>query len=44
MTVLILTSEQDVTADLAVAVLLQRGVPVMRLDPADLPALHVGHR
>lgn len=37
MTVLILTSEQDVTADMAVAVLYERGVPVMRLDPADLP-------
>ncbi|WP_055489216.1 ATP-grasp ribosomal peptide maturase [Streptomyces sp. TP-A0356] len=37
MTVLILTSEQDVTADMAVAELQERGVPVMRLDPADLP-------
>ncbi|MEU6366948.1 ATP-grasp ribosomal peptide maturase [Streptomyces sp. NPDC046931] len=37
MTVLILTSEQDVTADMAVAQLQERGVPVMRLDPADLP-------
>lgn len=37
MTVLILTSEQDVTADMVVAELYERGVPVMRLDPADLP-------
>ncbi|MER6126953.1 ATP-grasp ribosomal peptide maturase [Streptomyces sp. NPDC001795] len=37
MTVLILTSEQDVTADMALAKLHERGVPVMRLDPADLP-------
>ncbi|MFF7387702.1 ATP-grasp ribosomal peptide maturase [Streptomyces scabiei] len=37
MTVLILTSEQDVTADLVVAQLNRTGVPVVRLDPADLP-------
>ncbi|MBP5865513.1 ATP-grasp ribosomal peptide maturase [Streptomyces scabiei] len=37
MTVLILTSEQDVTADLVVARLNGTGVPVVRLDPADLP-------
>lgn len=37
MTVLILTSEQDVTADMVVARLHERGVPVMRLDPADIP-------
>ncbi|MDX2937570.1 ATP-grasp ribosomal peptide maturase [Streptomyces ipomoeae] len=37
MTVLILTSEQDVTADLVVAQLNTTGVPVVRLDPADLP-------
>ncbi|MGV9246224.1 ATP-grasp ribosomal peptide maturase [Streptomyces sp. NPDC003710] len=37
MTVLILTSERDVTADMVVAQLQERGVPVMRLDPADLP-------
>ncbi|POX46353.1 ATP-grasp ribosomal peptide maturase [Streptomyces sp. Ru72] len=37
MTVLILTSEQDVTADMVVAELHERAVPVMRLDPADLP-------
>ena len=37
MTVLILTCEQDVTADLVVAQLNRTGVPVVRLDPADLP-------
>ncbi|MCX4858568.1 ATP-grasp ribosomal peptide maturase [Streptomyces canus] len=37
MTVLILTSEEDVTADMVVAKLHETGVPVMRLDPADLP-------
>ncbi|GAA2633432.1 ATP-grasp ribosomal peptide maturase [Streptomyces vastus] len=37
MTVLILTSEEDVTADMVVAKLHEAGVPVMRLDPADLP-------
>ncbi|MFC3572348.1 ATP-grasp ribosomal peptide maturase [Streptomyces yaanensis] len=37
MTVLILTSEQDVTADMVVAELSGAGVPVVRLDPADLP-------
>src|SRR5882757_2534321 len=37
MTVLILTSEQDVTADMVVAKLHERGVPMVRLDPADLP-------
>ncbi|MFE9097306.1 ATP-grasp ribosomal peptide maturase [Streptomyces sp. NPDC007264] len=37
MTVLILTSEQDVTADMVVARLHEWCVPVMRLDPADLP-------
>ncbi|BBC30195.1 30S ribosomal protein S6 modification protein RimK [Streptomyces graminofaciens] len=37
MTVLILTSEQDVTADLVVDQLNRTGVPVVRLDPADLP-------
>ncbi|MGI5134482.1 ATP-grasp ribosomal peptide maturase [Streptomyces sp. CA-106110] len=37
MTVLILTSEEDVTADMVVAVLDERGVPVVRLDPADVP-------
>ncbi|MFF1451204.1 ATP-grasp ribosomal peptide maturase [Streptomyces sp. NPDC058274] len=37
MTVLVLTAEQDVTADMVVAELHARGVPVVRLDPADLP-------
>ncbi|MFF4522833.1 MvdC/MvdD family ATP grasp protein [Streptomyces bluensis] len=37
MTVLILTSEQDVTADMVVAELGRLGAPVMRLDPADIP-------
>lgn len=37
MTVLILTSPQDVTADLVVDRLNVAGVPVVRFDPADLP-------
>lgn len=37
MTVLILTSEEDVTADMVVAALHGTGTPVLRLDPADLP-------
>ncbi|MFJ3307805.1 ATP-grasp ribosomal peptide maturase [Streptomyces sp. NPDC086549] len=37
MTVLILTSEEDVTADMVVARLHEMGTPVVRLDPADLP-------
>ncbi|MFH0517616.1 MvdC/MvdD family ATP grasp protein [Streptomyces sp. M41] len=37
MTVLILTSEEDVTADMVVADLQGTGTPVLRLDPADLP-------
>ncbi|MEU9188833.1 ATP-grasp ribosomal peptide maturase [Streptomyces sp. NPDC048484] len=37
MTVLILTCEQDVTADMVLAELDGHGVPVVRLDPADLP-------
>ncbi|WP_338702396.1 ATP-grasp ribosomal peptide maturase [Streptomyces sp. Q6] len=37
MTVLILTSEQDVTADMAVVELNAGGIPVLRLDPAELP-------
>ncbi|WP_371788801.1 ATP-grasp ribosomal peptide maturase [Streptomyces griseoaurantiacus] len=37
MTVLILTGEEDVTADLVVAQLHALGAPVVRLDPADLP-------
>ncbi|MET8614677.1 ATP-grasp ribosomal peptide maturase [Streptomyces misionensis] len=36
MTVLILTSEEDVTADMVVLRLGEAGVPVVRLDPADL--------
>ncbi|WP_030747815.1 ATP-grasp ribosomal peptide maturase [Streptomyces sp. NRRL S-31] len=36
MTVLILTSEEDVTADMVVLRLREAGVPVVRLDPADL--------
>ena len=36
MTVLILTSEEDVTADMVVVHLNSSGVPVFRLDPADL--------
>ncbi|MBZ9638644.1 MvdC/MvdD family ATP grasp protein [Streptomyces sp. PSKA30] len=37
MTALILTSEEDVTADMVVAKLHEMGTPVMRLDPADVP-------
>ncbi|MFJ9871060.1 ATP-grasp ribosomal peptide maturase [Streptomyces sp. NPDC101165] len=37
MTVLILTSNEDVTADMVVAKLHEMGTPVVRLDPADLP-------
>ncbi|KPI18741.1 ATP-grasp ribosomal peptide maturase, SAV_5884 family [Actinobacteria bacterium OK074] len=37
MTVLILTSEEDVTADMVVSRLHELAVPVMRLDPADVP-------
>ncbi|MEO3975037.1 ATP-grasp ribosomal peptide maturase [Streptomyces sp. CAU 1734] len=37
MTVLILTCEQDVTADMVVAQLHRRGVPLVRFDPGDLP-------
>ncbi|EST18765.1 MULTISPECIES: ATP-grasp ribosomal peptide maturase [Streptomyces] len=37
MTVLILTAEEDVTADLVVAELHGRGTPLVRFDPADLP-------
>ncbi|OQD57785.1 hypothetical protein BM536_001630 [Streptomyces phaeoluteigriseus] len=36
MTVLILTTEEDVTADMVVVHLNATGVPVVRLDPADL--------
>ncbi|MET8247625.1 ATP-grasp ribosomal peptide maturase [Streptomyces sp. NPDC005202] len=38
MTVLILTGEEDVTADMVVMHLNASGVPVVRLDPADLTA------
>ncbi|WP_431330320.1 ATP-grasp ribosomal peptide maturase [Streptomyces sp. IPPR8] len=38
MTVLILTCEEDVTADMVVVHLNASGVPVVRLDPADLTA------
>ncbi|MGP3925393.1 ATP-grasp ribosomal peptide maturase [Streptomyces sp. 8N616] len=37
MTVLVLTCEEDVTADMVVSALNASGVPVVRLDPADLP-------
>ncbi|MFF3123383.1 MvdC/MvdD family ATP grasp protein [Streptomyces sp. NPDC057908] len=37
MTVLILTSEEDVTADMVVHRLVQQGTPVLRVDPADIP-------
>ncbi|MER5766511.1 ATP-grasp ribosomal peptide maturase [Streptomyces sp. NPDC001985] len=37
MTVLILTCEQDVTADMVVAQLHEQGVPLVRFDPGDLP-------
>ena len=36
MTVLILTNEEDVTADMVVVHLHATGVPVVRLDPSDL--------
>ncbi|MGC4946156.1 MvdC/MvdD family ATP grasp protein [Streptomyces sp. DT224] len=37
MTALILTSEDDVTADMVIHRLVQQGTPVLRLDPADIP-------
>lgn len=37
MTVLVLTSAEDVTADLVVAELHELGAPLVRFDPADLP-------
>ncbi|MGD3112763.1 ATP-grasp ribosomal peptide maturase [Streptomyces sp. YGL11-2] len=37
MTVLVLTCEEDLTADMVVAHLNDLGVPLVRLDPADLP-------
>lgn len=36
--VLVITSLEDVTADLAIAALNERGVPVARVDPADIGA------
>ncbi len=36
MTVLVLTCEEDVTADMVVVHLHASGVPVVRIDPADL--------
>lgn len=36
MTVLIVTNEEDVTADMVVVHLNASGVPVVRLDPADV--------
>ncbi|OMI34021.1 ATP-grasp ribosomal peptide maturase [Streptomyces sparsogenes] len=45
MTVLVLTRPQDATADLVIAELNSRGVPVHRLDPGDFPeALMVAAR
>lgn len=43
MTVLILTSEEDVTADMVVVHLNASGVPVVRLDPADLTEIGRAH-
>ncbi|MFD5395885.1 ATP-grasp ribosomal peptide maturase [Streptomyces sp. NPDC127097] len=37
MTVLVLTCEEDLTADIVVSTLQDLGVPLVRLDPADLP-------
>ncbi|MCY0941932.1 MvdC/MvdD family ATP grasp protein [Streptomyces antarcticus] len=37
MTVLVLTSEEDVTADMVIRHLAAAGTPVLRLDPADCP-------
>jgi ATP-grasp ribosomal peptide maturase len=37
MTVLILTSEEDVTADMVINHLVKQGTPVMRVDPQDFP-------
>ncbi|MFD5514092.1 MvdC/MvdD family ATP grasp protein [Streptomyces sp. NPDC127051] len=37
MTVLILTSEEDVTADLVIRRLALAGTPILRIDPADCP-------
>lgn len=44
-TVLVVTALEDVTADWVVAALNERGVPVVRVDPADIgPALTFGFR
>ncbi|MFE9925425.1 ATP-grasp ribosomal peptide maturase [Streptomyces sp. NPDC005774] len=44
-TVLVVTALEDVTADRVVAALNERGVPVVRVDPADIgPALTFGFR
>jgi ATP-grasp ribosomal peptide maturase len=48
MTVLVLTRPTDATADLVIAELTERSVPVCRLDPADFPeslsmAARIGH-
>lgn len=44
-TVLVVTALEDVTADAVVAALNERGVPVVRVDPADIgPALTFGFR
>jgi hypothetical protein len=48
MTVLVLTQPTDATADLVIAELNERSVPVCRLDPADFPeslsmAARIGH-
>lgn len=37
MTVLVLTCEEDLTADMVIAALYDLGVPLVRLDPVDLP-------
>lgn len=44
-TVLVVTALEDVTADRVIAALNERGVPVVRVDPADIgPALAFGFR
>src|SRR5262249_55430909 len=44
-TVVIFTAELDVTADAVIVELYERGVPVLRCDPADFPtAITVGAR
>ncbi len=43
MTVLILTNPFDITADDVILRLTERGVPVVRLDPADFPQQVVLH-